>query len=451
MHRFTFLVALLAFMLVLPVAGANRALIIGIGDYPGTDADLPGIDKDVEFAKQIASLMGFRPGEIVVLMDGQATLGNIREKFNTWLREAGPDDQVLVYFSGHGAYVRDTNGDEDDGQDELWVTADTRVANGRLENYLLDDEVDQLLAGLSSNNVLVILDSCHSGSASKSVGDFVEKRLPYEGREYASAKSRGVGRPQHALIAACRDTQTAGATSRGSLLTTALLDSIANRKQRNEPLRLRELPDELARTITPRKRDQHPVVAGNPALLDRDWMRPVGSTSAPTLPPPPAQPAPGVPAGFSAAAAQVEEIYLRRSGDLNCTLDRGSNFRSGGRATVTCQLPSAGYLYLLNIGEGDKTPYVLLPNRWVPNNHVEAGAVVIPSPQRNFTVRMALPQGMDRQRVRLYALLSYQQVKSIPEDFSAGFGAFTQEGARSLVAEGPEGYLGGRIDFEIVR
>ena len=119
-----------------------RALILGVSQYKKPIPSLPGIDKDVANMRQIAELMGFGPSQIRVLTNSEVTVANIRLQFQQFLSQAGPEDRVLIYFSGHGAWVPDISGDEADGRDEIWVTAETTVnAKNELENYLLDDDV----------------------------------------------------------------------------------------------------------------------------------------------------------------------------------------------------------------------------------------------------------------------------------------------------------------------
>src|SRR4029077_12715381 len=91
--------------LLAPAALANpRALLIGVGDVPNNA--LPAIDLDIDNMKKVAQVMGFRPGDIKVLFDEQATYANVRRALATWVREGvGPDDRVLIYFSGHGTRV----------------------------------------------------------------------------------------------------------------------------------------------------------------------------------------------------------------------------------------------------------------------------------------------------------------------------------------------------------
>lgn len=47
-------------LMATPVLAANRALIVGVGDYQSPDInDLSGIDLDVNMMKDVAGLLGF--------------------------------------------------------------------------------------------------------------------------------------------------------------------------------------------------------------------------------------------------------------------------------------------------------------------------------------------------------------------------------------------------------
>ena len=70
-------------------------------------------------------------------------------------------DFVWIHYSGHGASVRDTSGDEADGCDECLVPVDFRTAG-----FITDDELQTILARFSrpTTKVVCIMDSCHSGT-----------------------------------------------------------------------------------------------------------------------------------------------------------------------------------------------------------------------------------------------------------------------------------------------
>jgi len=74
-------------------------------------------------------------------------------------------DWFVWFYAGHGVNVPDTNGDEDDGLDQAFVTPDSR---GRLnvQGVLVDDDFAAALDHFTPDGVkiLCICDCCHSGT-----------------------------------------------------------------------------------------------------------------------------------------------------------------------------------------------------------------------------------------------------------------------------------------------
>lgn len=72
-----------------------------------------------------------------------------------------PEDILLVSYSGHGGQVPDVSGDEkEDFMEKTWCLYD---------GQLIDGELRELRTNMASGmRVLVISDSCHSGSVIKS-------------------------------------------------------------------------------------------------------------------------------------------------------------------------------------------------------------------------------------------------------------------------------------------
>lgn len=82
----------------------------------------------------------------------------------------------------HGQPFEDLNGDEADGWDEALIPVDAqmRYVKGKYEgkNHLLDDEMEKYFGQIrgkigSSGELFVVLDACHSGTASRGDGDHV--------------------------------------------------------------------------------------------------------------------------------------------------------------------------------------------------------------------------------------------------------------------------------------
>lgn len=175
---------LLLFVLVssfFTINAEKYALIVAIGKYPvqsgwGTISS----DNDVPLIKSALLKQGFPPQNIATITNEQATKAGITNSFNNLIRKSQAGDIVVFHFSGHGQQVTDTNGDELDGLDEALVPYDAgktnRNGSGNLKTHLIDDELNAILGNLRSKvgtkgDVLVFLDACHTGTATRSTDD----------------------------------------------------------------------------------------------------------------------------------------------------------------------------------------------------------------------------------------------------------------------------------------
>jgi hypothetical protein len=174
------------------VTGSPRfALLVGVDLYaqPADQAaritPLKGPRNDVEIVKQLLNeKYGFSTPQtqIITLLGKEATRSSIEKAFKSHLIEnaaKNPGAKVLFYFSGHGSQTTDETGTEGDKFEETLVAYDSRAGNGR---DILDKEIADWLRALRQHttNITVILDSCHSGDATKDVSRFplVARRLP---------------------------------------------------------------------------------------------------------------------------------------------------------------------------------------------------------------------------------------------------------------------------------
>ena len=165
-------------------AQTKRALLIGISDYGNTNED-PDKWANISGANDIALLVplfkqqGFN---VTSLVNGQATHAGITKAFEKLIKKCKKGDIVYVHFSMHGQPFEDLNGDEEDGWDEALIPLDAQMqySKGVYEgdNHLLDDELegyfDKLRSKIGSTGQLyVVLDACHSGTASRGDDDHV--------------------------------------------------------------------------------------------------------------------------------------------------------------------------------------------------------------------------------------------------------------------------------------
>lgn len=160
-------------------APGDRVLLIGIDDYQEKRFTLQGSVTDVKNMRGVLiDLWKFKPEDILTLTNERATRANILRAMDEWLvRGSVPGSRVFFHKSGHGFHTKDLDGDEEDGEDETLVPYDARVegegATLVVHNQILDDEIRAILARLKDRKVTVVIDACHSGSATRSLASAI--------------------------------------------------------------------------------------------------------------------------------------------------------------------------------------------------------------------------------------------------------------------------------------
>jgi uncharacterized caspase-like protein len=148
------------------------ALVVGVGKYKSKDIQqLTGPANDVRaFSKALVDIYGFPRENICTLLDEKATVAGFESAWQKALVDrAQAGDVAVFYFSGHGSQADDENGDEPSGMDQTLVFHDSRT--GKVDDEL-DDRINQLLEQLHTKtpNVVVVSDSCNSGSVTRAAG-----------------------------------------------------------------------------------------------------------------------------------------------------------------------------------------------------------------------------------------------------------------------------------------
>ena len=187
MKRFQyFILILIIFSSVLLHAQTKRALIIAIGDYPEHSDpntswnDLSSIN-DYEIVNKMLLNQGFNPENIFSLIDSQATSRALDEKFSELLSNCQPGDMIYFHFSGHGQQVTDTDYEsfsisdyESDGYDEslvMYSAPKTCSEDYDLSEHYIDDRLNywitEIRKKIDNGHVIMVLDACHSGTASR--------------------------------------------------------------------------------------------------------------------------------------------------------------------------------------------------------------------------------------------------------------------------------------------
>lgn len=141
------------------MAGARRALCIGIDDY--TEAPLGGCVADANRWAEVLRAQGF---EVVdVLTNARATRCGILDSIERLLVASRPGDVVVLQYSGHGTSLPDADDDENDGLDEALVPHDYET-----DYFIVDDDLKAVFGSLADGvNLTCFFDCCYSGTITR--------------------------------------------------------------------------------------------------------------------------------------------------------------------------------------------------------------------------------------------------------------------------------------------
>ncbi|WP_375494323.1 caspase family protein [uncultured Nostoc sp.] len=146
------------------------ALLVGINEYSDPIPALKGCVNDVLLQKELLIYrFGFKPEDIRILTDKQATRQGILTAFEEHLiKQAKPGDVVVFHYSGHGSQVEDRDRDSPDGLNSTFVPIDSEysVLGGPVQD-IMGHTLFLLMYALKTDNVTVVLDSCHSGGGTR--------------------------------------------------------------------------------------------------------------------------------------------------------------------------------------------------------------------------------------------------------------------------------------------
>jgi uncharacterized caspase-like protein len=212
-----------------PLPGGKRhALVIANQQYKHwTKLDTPRAD-----AHAVATVLKQRFGfEVTLLQD--VTRQQLLSGLSKLRQQVGPQDQVVVYYAGHGqmdtvtarGYWIPVDGDEKDIAQ--WVS--------------VIDVTDQLSA-MSARHVLVIADSCYSGTLTRSLVPSVDQALTLEQR-LGPLRQLSQQRARVAMTSGGMEPVVDGGSINHSLFARSLLDVLG---QVRSPMAAQELHGAVA-------------------------------------------------------------------------------------------------------------------------------------------------------------------------------------------------------------
>lgn len=229
----------------------GHALLVGVG------ADLPNT---VDDAKGIADLLldsgrcAYPPDQVTVLVGENATRGHILTALVRLVQTSGPDDTVIVYFSGHGYRVKTPFGAH------YYLMPFGYDVNSLPDTAISGAEFVERLRALQARKLLLLLDCCHAGGLddTKVAGVQLSKEpLPPEAQSLFAA---GTGR---IAIASSTADELSYAGKPYSAFTLALAEALCGDgvSEKDGYVRAADLALHARQMVSRRTHDrQHPIL-----------------------------------------------------------------------------------------------------------------------------------------------------------------------------------------------
>ena len=126
--------------------------------YGGWSGELAACEFDAKDMAAIAKSQGMKS---TVLLTKKATRAQSLAAMRKAAKQLRKGDLFFLTYSGHGGQVPDVTGEETDKQDETWCLYDGQFIDDEL--YF---ELSHFAAGV---RILVLSDSCHSGTVTRAV------------------------------------------------------------------------------------------------------------------------------------------------------------------------------------------------------------------------------------------------------------------------------------------
>ncbi len=134
-------------------AGRYIGFVIGIDSYEGYWPELNNAADDAEgVAKVLKDDYTF--DTVFTLIDKKATRKNIIDEFQKLTTYIKPEDNLLIFYAGHGQYNKVLN-------KGYWVPVDAN--SNSIADFISNSDIQTFIGGIPSKHTLLITDACFAG------------------------------------------------------------------------------------------------------------------------------------------------------------------------------------------------------------------------------------------------------------------------------------------------
>lgn len=135
--------------------GRNFALFIGVNDYN----DWPDLYNPIQDCQLISKVLNaqyqFSANNTIYLYNQAATRKNILKTLNEMVKNLTSQDNLLIYYAGHGFY-------DSTSRIGYWIPVDAE--KGEIDGYITNSNIRDFIKSIPTFHTLIMADACFAGS-----------------------------------------------------------------------------------------------------------------------------------------------------------------------------------------------------------------------------------------------------------------------------------------------
>ena len=135
--------------------GKNYLLLIGVNDYSNWNRLHNAVKDCKDISYILTHYYQFEEENVITLFDQEATRENILETFESLQETLTDNDNLLIYYAGHGYY-------DDRASLGYWVPVNARL--NKIPDFIRNSTIHDYLRTIETKHTLLIADACYAGS-----------------------------------------------------------------------------------------------------------------------------------------------------------------------------------------------------------------------------------------------------------------------------------------------
>jgi len=201
------------------MVGKKIALVVAVSDYSNNIHPLPFCKNDGEKMYQLLKSLGYEIPESNKLV-GQVNSQTMRDTLSDFFTQRGINskDTLLFYFSGHGLVYND----------KFYLATSEIDPYQPFKRGIEEGFLKEVIDSCPSTKIIMILDSCHSGSANPFSMDGDPLSAASIASDTISKMDMSEGR---FLLASCKEYQNSFGAEAGSRFTKYVIEGLKGNKE----------------------------------------------------------------------------------------------------------------------------------------------------------------------------------------------------------------------------